>query len=270
MNRNGYCGVGGGSLYYEAVGVGPPVVFIQGFGLNLDYWNGQLPAFSSEYLTVRYDRRGFGFSSVPRQDVRYADYEDLARLLDSLTLGEVHIVSGCVGSHVALEFALEYPERVSSLVLISPDAGPGVAGVNEAFFKIVEDTRLPYAAGEVHQAFELAFSNPLIAPALHDAETRFRFTRAMAGFRGWHFLHWYPRRSCDPPVSERLAEIGVPTLVLSGGRDYVYFRRVADVLARTIPHARSETIGDAGHYASLEFPDRINAILFDFLESAHS
>ncbi len=270
MNRNGYCEVGGGSLYFEAAGAGAPVVFIQGFGLNLTYWDSQLPAFTPGYLAVRYDRRGFGHSSEPRQDVPYADYEDLGRLLDFLSLSEIHLVTECVGSHVALEFALEYPERVKSLVLTNPDAGPGVAGVNEAFFKIVEDTRSFYAAGDLRRAFELAFANPIIAPALHNEDVHFRLTRAFAGFKGWHFLHWYPRHSCDPPVSGRLGEIDIPTLVLSGGKDYVYFRKVADVLADSIPNARAEALPDAGHFACLEFPDRANEIILDFVRSAHA
>ncbi len=270
MNRNGYCEVGGGSLYYEAVGTGAPVVFIQGFGLNLTYWDSQLPAFAPNYLTVRYDRRGFGHSSEPRQDTPYSDYEDLKLLLNFLGLSEVHLVTECVGAHVALEFAFEYPERVKSLVLANPDAGPGVAGVNEAFFKIVEDTRSSYAAGDLQRAFELAFSNPIIAPALRNEDVHFRLTRAFAGFKGWHFLHWYPRRSCDPPVSQRLGEIDVPTLVLSGGKDYVYFRKVADALAGSIPGALSEKLPDAGHFACLEFPDQANEIILDFLRSAHA
>jgi len=270
MIRNGYCDVGGGSLYYEAVGTGAPVVFIQGFGLNLTYWDSQQLAFESDYLAVRYDRRGFGHSSEPRHDMPYSDYEDLRILLDCLSLSEVHLVTECVGAHVALEFALVYPERVKSLVLANPDAGPGIAGVNEAFFKLVEDTRPLHAAGDRQRAFDLAFSNPIIAPSLHDEDVRFRLTRALAGFQGWHFLHWYPRQSCDPPVSGRLAEINAPTLILRGGKDYIYFRKVAEVLARKIPGARLEALPDAGHFACLEFPNRANQIVLDFLRSTHA
>ena len=266
MEQNGYCDVGHGSLYYEAVGAGPAVVFIQGFGLNLTYWDSIVPLFSPDYLTIRYDRRGFGQSSEPRQDAPYSDYEDLHSLLELLSLSRVHLVTECVGSHVALEFALEYPELVESLTLANPDAGPGVAGVNEAFFKIVEDTRPHHAAGNLRRAFELAFTSPIVAPALHNKAVHFRLTRAFAGFKGWHFLHWYPRRSCDPPVPQRLAEIDVPTLILTGGRDYVYFRRVADVLANSIPDASTQAFPDAGHYPCLEFPEQAGDVILEFLQ----
>jgi pimeloyl-ACP methyl ester carboxylesterase len=270
MERNGYCDVGHGSLYYEAVGSGPPVVFIQGFGLNLTYWDGVFPVFASDCLTVRYDRRGFGRSSEPRQDAPYSDFDDLHKLLEFLNLGEVHLVTQCVGSHVALEFVLEYPERVTTLTLTNPDAGPGVAGVNEAFFKIVEDTRPCHAAGDLCRASELAFSSPIIAPALHSDATRFRLMRALAGFKGWQYLHWYPRRSCDPPVPERLGEVGLPTLVVSGGKDYVYFRKVADVLASSIPEAQAHALPDAGHFACLEYPDETGELILDFLQHSYA
>jgi pimeloyl-ACP methyl ester carboxylesterase len=265
VKTNGYCTVEHGSLYFETEGDGSPVVFIQGFGLNTRYWDAVLPLLAGEFQIVRYDRRGFGQSTFPLQGHPYSDYEDLRLLLDHLGLEQVKLVAGCVGCHVALEFALEYPRRVAAMVLSNPDAGPGVAGVNEAFFKLVEDTRTEYAAGNLADAINRSLVNPILAPSARHPDVRFNLVRAMADFRGWQFLHWYPRRSCDPPVSGRMQDVQAPTLVLTGGREYRYFQKVGRVIADMIPGAWLETIDDAGHYAFLEFPGPVVELVLPVL-----
>lgn len=265
--RNGYCNVGHGSLYYEAEGSGTPVIFIQGFGLNLRYWDTFVPALGHDHLTVRYDRRGFGHSSEPLQDAPYSDFDDLGTLLDMLDVSQAHIIAECIGGQVALEFALACPQRVKSLVLSNPDAVPGLAGANDAFFKLIEDTRPLYASGDLEGVLTRGFRNPILAPSLHSDEIRFRLTRALAGYHGWHFLHWYPRRSVDPPITKRLNEIAAPTLILAGANDYVHFRRVAKALQDAIPGARTEVIENAGHYSFVEFPEECARMVDGFLES---
>ena len=262
--RNGYCSVGKGSLYFEAEGDGPPVVFIQGFGLNLRYWDTFLDHMPAGTRNIRYDRRGYGQSSEPRQDIPYSDFGDLAALLDHLELNEVRIISECVGGQVALEMAVEHPDRVKSLVLSNPDAVPGLAGTNEAFFKLINETRPHHASGDHQAALEVGFSNPIISSSLQSDEIRFQLTRALAGYHGWHFLHWYPRQGSDPALNQRLGAVDVPVLILSGGRDYVHFQRVAKALGNALPNATTEVLPDAGHYACLGFPAEAARLITDF------
>jgi len=266
LKRNGYCDLGNGSLYFEATGDGPPILFIQGFGLSLRYWDRFLPYMPSGALHVCYDRRGYGQSSEPRQDVPYSDFEDVVSLLDSLELEKVRIVSECVGGQVALETAVQHPDRVTSLVLSNPDAVPGLAGTNEAFFKLINDSRPYHAAGDHQKALQVGFANPIISSSLQNDEVRFELTRAFAGYHGWHFLHWYPRQGVDPPLNDRLAEIKVPVLILSGGRDYVHFLRVGRALEEKLPNAERYELPDAGHYACLGYPEEAAQLIAQFHE----
>lgn len=262
--RNGYCDLGNGSLYYEATGEGSPILFIQGFGLNLRYWDSFLPYMPANQLHICYDRRGYGQSSEPRQDVPYADFSDLAALLDHLGIDQVRIVSECVGGQVALEMAVEHPERVISLVMSNPDAVPGLAGANEAFFKLITDTRPFHASGEHRKALEVGFANPIIASSLRNDDVKFELTKAFAGYHGWHFLHWYPRQGSDPPLPGRLGDIAIPVLILSGGKDYVHFHRVATALQDKLPNATTQVIEDAGHYACVGYPEEAVRMIVDF------
>jgi pimeloyl-ACP methyl ester carboxylesterase len=69
----------------------------------------------------------------------------------------------------------------------------------------------------------------------------------------------------DVPVSDRLAEIDAPTLVVVGTEDVQDIEAIADKLVAEIPGARLATIDGAGHLPSLERPDELNALLLEFL-----
>jgi 3-oxoadipate enol-lactonase len=69
----------------------------------------------------------------------------------------------------------------------------------------------------------------------------------------------------EPPESERLGEVGVPTLVLTGDEDVGDIHTIADRLAGGIPGAERATIAGAAHLPNLERPDEFDCIVLDFL-----
>jgi 3-oxoadipate enol-lactonase len=100
-----------------------PVVFIHGLGLdNLSsfYYTLANPVAHASARVILYDLRGHGLSERPRTGYRVSDsVADLATLLDTLGVdGPVHLVGNSYGGTVALGFAISYPERVASMVLI--------------------------------------------------------------------------------------------------------------------------------------------------------
>ena len=78
--------VRGGRLYYESNGSGDAIVLIHGSAGDRRHWDGQFSALTNDYWVIRYDVRGFGQSSLPVEDKPYSDYEDLAILLDHLSI----------------------------------------------------------------------------------------------------------------------------------------------------------------------------------------
>jgi pimeloyl-ACP methyl ester carboxylesterase len=102
---------------------GHPVVFIHGLGLdNLSsfYYTLANPVAHAGARVILYDLRGHGLSERPRTGYRVSDsVADLAAILDTLGVdGPVHLVGNSYGGTVALGFAVRYPERVTSMVLI--------------------------------------------------------------------------------------------------------------------------------------------------------
>jgi pimeloyl-ACP methyl ester carboxylesterase len=69
----------------------------------------------------------------------------------------------------------------------------------------------------------------------------------------------------DPPASQRLGDVNVPTLVVTGDEDVDDIRVMGDRLARDIPGAERATIAGAAHLPNLERPEEFDRIVLDFL-----
>ena len=104
-------------LYYEVAGSGHPLVFIHGFTLDTRMWDDQFETFAREYQVVRYDRRGFGKSSLP-VDEDYAHADDLAALLEHLGIDRAYVLGLSGGGASAIDFALTYPEAIDGLITV--------------------------------------------------------------------------------------------------------------------------------------------------------
>ena len=110
-----------GDLYVEEHGDGDPLLLIQGLGQGLWAWREQVPAFARSYMTIAFDLRGTGRSSRPPGPYRIADLAgDAADVLDGRA---ARVVGLSMGGYIALTLALERPELVRSLVLVSTGAG---------------------------------------------------------------------------------------------------------------------------------------------------
>lgn len=121
-----------------------PVVFIHGLGVdNLSsfYYTLANPVAHAGAEVILYDQRGHGLSERPRTGYRVSDsVADLAAILDTLGVdGPVHLVGNSYGGTVALGFAVGYPERVASMVLI--EAHVPVPGWAEQMAATISDSR---------------------------------------------------------------------------------------------------------------------------------
>jgi pimeloyl-ACP methyl ester carboxylesterase len=129
-----------------------PIVFVHGLGLdNLSsyYYTLANPVAHAGAEVILYDLRGHGLSERPRTGYRVSDsVNDLAAILETLGVdGPVHLVGNSYGGTVALSFAVGYPDRVASIVLI--EAHVPVAGWAEQMAATVKNIGPNLTKGDV-------------------------------------------------------------------------------------------------------------------------
>ncbi len=254
----------GGQLAYEAVGDGVPVVFLHGFGLDLRMWTPQVEGLRSSHRVIRYDLRGFGCSSLP-PTTSYAHEYDLARLLDDLRASPAHVVGLSMGGRMALRFALAHPSAVRSLVLASSavDGQARSAAWDDRWNAIC----IAAKSGDIAGAKRLWLAHPLFDPARADATRAALLANMIEDYSGWHWHNTDPVARPDPPLSQRLAEIRTPTLIVTGEYDLPDYHACADILAQNLPAARRLVVRHAGHMVNLEAPTEFNEALVAFWQA---
>lgn len=146
--------VNGVDLFYDLAGPKglPTVVFSNSLGSTIEMWDGVAAALDGRFRVLRYDAQGHGRSGSRDQPTTIDDLAaDLAGLLDALDIREAHVVGLSLGGMTAQAFAVLYPKRTASLVLMATAAHlpppefwmRRAATVNELGPEAVVDTIVP-------------------------------------------------------------------------------------------------------------------------------
>lgn len=263
---------GGYQLHSEVSGEGEPLVLAHAGIVDSRVWDPQVAAFSPTHQVIRYDQAGFGRSQdLPRATPLRAG---LGAVLDHYHVGWADIVGNSMGGTMALDFALERPGRVRSLVLV----GPGLSGFEPTAEEIFEGPDWIAESFEAYpEAFEAGDVDALNELLLKiwidgvgrdhaDASVRQRVTEMTSDITRRELARGEIEDvPLAPPASGRLGEIQVPVLVVVGEHDLPINHRVAGLLVEGIPNAELTVIPGAAHLPSLENPELFNQVLRDFL-----
>ena len=248
----------GVEIFYTVDGKGPAVLLTHGFCGSSTMWRAQIEALKSRYTVITWDMRGHAQSNSPKQSSAYSmalSLTDMNGILDACGVERAVIGGFSLGGLMSLDFYLEYPQRVSGLVLV--DTGPGFRSV-EAQRKWNEGAECWARLLETHGlgTFE-------IVPQLSGADTRLARHPSAQGLalaaRGGL------KRSSDR-VIRSLKDISVPTLVIVGAKDKP-FLGAADYMARKISNSKKVVIPDAGHASNLDQPELFNRAVEKFLNN---
>ncbi len=249
-------------IYYEAAGSGPPVVLLHGFSLDTRMWDDQFEPLAEHFRVIRYDLRGFGKSALPTGEA-YSHVDDLKALLDHFDFPHVYLVGLSRGGAVALDFALTHPNRVLSLVLIDTVLG----GFNWSPAQRERDGLVWQLAkeGGISAAKSSWLAHPLFAPAQRQPAVADRLKEMVADYSGWHFVNSADERYPVPPAAERLGELKMPMLVITGELELPDFHHIADLICQQVLQAHKLVVPGAGHMSNMEAPEQVNAAMLEFL-----
>lgn len=253
---------------YLVQGQGQPVVLIHGVGLNKEMWGGQFVGLANDYRVIAYDMLGHGQSALPAADTRLEGYAaQLAELLDHLQIAQATVIGFSMGGLVARAFALNYPQRLSALVVLNSVFNRSEeqrAGVIARTAQAAEHGPDANAEAALSRWFsrEYQAANPAQIAAL-------RQTLANNDPQG--YLTTYELFATqDMYRADDLGSIQAPTLIATGELDPGSTPEMAEQLALRIPGAKVAVLPEQRHMMPVESPRLVNQTLLEFLEFAHS
>jgi 3-oxoadipate enol-lactonase len=238
----------GVTLYYEDIGdpEAPAVVLLHGFTSDHRMWRPVVDAFAADYRVVAPDLRGHGASDAPEDIESYtmAAYSaDVGALLDSLGVDLCAMVGCSFGGMVALQFAVDSPERVAGLVLTDTSAAfehPDYDAryrEREARLAGLEDVVERFGTAEVGKRAAANVTDPFLAEGIRKRYSAMR----RDGWLGAAKVR-RERPNLLPVLREKLT---MAVMVCIGENDHV--RSACEVMVRELPGARFLTFKDCGH-----------------------
>lgn len=203
--------IGDIDMYYEITGEGEPLVLIHGLGSSSRDWERQVPFFSKKYQVITLDIRGHGKTDKPKGPYSVPMFaKDVVELLKLLNIGPVHLVGISLGGAIALQFTINYPEMIKSLVVVNSRAGK-VVTVNILKRTLIVKLRGMKKMGEV--LAPILFIKPeqeeyrkKLIERWAENDSRAYLT-ALRTLKGWNVLN-------------HLHTIKCPTLVIGSDEDY--------------------------------------------------
>lgn len=265
--------VNGTPINYVDVGSGDeePVVLVHGLGGQWQNWLENIPRLALDRRVIALDLPGFGLTPEPDGEVSIPGYgRCVTALCDKLGLGEVSLVGNSMGGYIAAEVAIQFPERVSRLVLVSA-AGISSAETLQAPIMTFGRVATAIATNSAARHRRLA-SRPItrhIALALVARYPgRLKADLAYEGFfkgAGKGGFDDALRASLDYDFRHRLPEVKVPTLIVWGEKDAIIPVRDADEYERLIDDSRKVVMRETGHIPMAERPDTFNDVVVGFL-----
>lgn len=263
----------GARLWYEETGSGYPIVFVHEFGGDLRSWEQQVRCFSRDYRCIRFNARGYPPSDVPEQASSYGQAhaaDDIAAVMDALSIGRAHVVGLSMGAFATLHFGLRHPERASALVVAGCGSGAPreqreafALQCDQAAQRFLDEGSAPVAQGMGVSATRIQLRNkdPLgWAEAIAQLAEHSPLGSALT-LRNYQAL-----RPSLYDLEAQLAACDIPALLIVGDEDEPCLEANL-FLKRAMRTANLLMLPGTGHAVNLEEPAAFNDAVARFLAS---
>lgn len=257
----------GAPLHYEIVGSGPPLLLLNGIGLDLSAWGPLVEQLRGERKLVLLETRGSGLSGPPSEPCTTARLAaDALALLDHLSLGSVDVLGFSLGGLVAQELALLAPARIRSLVLVST-----ATRLPARTRRVLDAWRRLLLAGVEADTFRREQFAWIFGPATLENDALIEGALATLANAPAPSARGFAAQAdacLAHDTRERASRIGSPALVLAGEDDVLLPATAAETLAGLLPQGRFER-HPGGHAFLSESTRVVAASILRFLGSTH-
>jgi pimeloyl-ACP methyl ester carboxylesterase len=252
-------------LYYEETGSGEPVLLLHGLGSSTLDWAPQIEALRGSYRVIALDARGSGWSrdllkpSGPFSVAQFA--ADAAALLDNRAAAPAHVVGLSMGGMIAFQLAVDAPRYIRTMTIVN--SGPALVPRTRDEIRTLRIRRLVSRLLGPKGMGRLLAKRLFPKPEQEDKRKLFRQRMAANDKRAYiatqdALFGW--------SVLDRIDGIDAPTLVVSSDQDYVPVA-VKEQWVRRMQHAELRVVTDARHALPIEYPEKLNPLLLEFLDS---
>ena len=259
-----------GRLHVVDEGDGRPVVLLHAGIADLRSWDAVAPLLVAAGLrAIRFDARGYGSSTTG--DVEFSNVDDLVAVLDAMGVGRALLVGNSRGGYLAVEAALEHPERAAGVVAVAS----GLSGLD-----------LPVTAEEdavFAEMDRLEKADPQDVDAIAELDVRLWVDgpgqpadRVDTTVRDYvrevdHALYEPGRvrgrwRSPAIDAASRLGELAVPVVAVAGELDVSDVVPTARFIAEHAPRGRAVVWADVAHLVGMEQPRRLADVVLSLAD----
>ncbi len=270
--------VNGASFYYRTVGKGEPVLVLHGGpGMEHDYLLPGLPIISAGHRFIFFDQRSCGRTQSPFDSSLMTIpqfVEDIESVRQSLKLGKMNLMGHSWGGLLALFYAVKYPDRLKSLILISP-AGAS-ADYEKEFVQNIKSRRKAKDDAElkllssvpgfdktprlVEQWYKVYFRPYFFDAALADSlVVKLSQQSIDVDAHGWLF-----RGMEHYDIHDQLDAVRVPALIVHGKRDPLP-ASCSERIHEHLPESELVLIDRCGHFPYVERPDTLTIVFERFM-----
>jgi pimeloyl-ACP methyl ester carboxylesterase len=280
--------VGDIDVAYKMFGKGDPIVLFNGASDNMDAWDPSLQkGLSSNHTVIVFDQRGIANTTAGSRPYTYQQLaNDTAGLLDALKIPKADVIGYSLGSYLAQQLTIIYPNKVNSLVLIGSSCGgkdhtPKPPEFLKLQAEIVNKSlnNVSISQEEMKSLVSASLGSGWIRlhPESVDIPANITTLQQLKPGLPPEILnnqnnvgkHWEDNPNWSGACDE-LAKLDKPTLVITGTDDDKYQPYVNSLkIAEKIPGAWLVQIKDAGHAVPDQYPVEISKILNTFLSTTN-
>ena len=278
--------VGDIDIAYKMLGKGDPVLLFNGASDGMDAWDPSfLEGLSSNHMVIAFDTRGIGNTTTGSKPYTYQQLaNDSAGLLDALKIPKADLMGYSLGSYIAEQLAIMFPDKVNSLLLVASSCGgKDHTPKPHEFIKLQSDivnkslNNVSISHEEMKELVSASLGSGWIRlhPESLDIPANITTLQQLkpglppeiANNQNNVGKHWEDNPHWSGACDE-LAKLAKPTLVITGTDDNMYQPHVNSLkIVEKIPGAWLVQIEDAGHAVMDQYPEEIAKILNTFLSS---
>ena len=278
--------VGDIDIAYKMLGKGDPILLFNGASDGMDAWDPSfLEGLSSNHMVIAFDTRGIGNTTTGSKPYTYQQLaNDSAGLLDALKIPKADVMGYSLGSYIAEQLAIMFPDKVNSLLLVASSCGgKDHTPKPPEFIKLQSDivnkslNNVSISHEEMKELVSASLGSGWIRlhPESLDIPANITTLQQLkpglppeiANNQNNVGRHWEDNPNWSGACDE-LAKLAKPTLVITGTDDNMYQPHVNSLkIVEKIPGAWLVQIEDAGHAVMDQYPEEIAKILNTFLST---